>query len=515
MKEPEMRLTTAQLDRAAGVLLGQACGDALGVPYEFRRRLELHQLAEMKGGGLGPYAPGEWSDDTQMALCIVQVAAEGVDLTSQGAEDLVAEAFLEWRAHGASDIGNQTSAVLNAAPRGEGYSVGQRMRATSLALHARTGYTAGNGALMRTSVVGVAALDDAEATSRVARRLAELTHADPLAGDSCVIWSLAVRRAVLDGTFDGVREALTAIPEERRGWWRDVLVKAEQEPPTSFAPNGYTVTALQAAWSAIFHTPVPADTPAAGSFACLHLQDALQTAVHVGDDTDTVAAIAGALLGARWGASAVPARWRRVVHGWPQMRARDLSRLGVLAARKGKSDAQGWPAAAHFDDHVPPRPGVPHPADAGVILGTAITLDHGCDGVVSLCRKGAEDVPEHGVSATDHLEIWLIDSPELPDNPNLDFVIDDAARAVKALRAEGHRVLLHCVNAHSRTPTVAARYGCLLGRTVDEAIEQVNSTLRSHPEPDAHRVGAPARRPSLRTRSGSNRMLVAQRPPTG
>ncbi len=61
-----------------------------------------------------------------------------------------------------------------------------------------------------------------------------------------------------------------------------------------------------------------------------HLQDALHAAVRIGDDTDTVAAIAGALLGARWGASAVPEKWRRAVHGWPGRAAGDLVSLAAL-----------------------------------------------------------------------------------------------------------------------------------------------------------------------------------------
>jgi ADP-ribosyl-[dinitrogen reductase] hydrolase len=107
-----MTLTTAQVDRAAGVLLGQACGDALGVPYEFGTPPGPGVRAEMRGGGLGPYAPGEWSDDTQMALCIARVAATGVDLSSEIALDDVAQAFLDWQAGGATDIGNQTRTVL-------------------------------------------------------------------------------------------------------------------------------------------------------------------------------------------------------------------------------------------------------------------------------------------------------------------------------------------------------------------------------------------------------------------
>ena len=75
-----MPIRPITVDRAAGVLLGQACGDALGVPYE----LAAPPVGEavMKGGGLGPYEPGEWSDDTQMTLCVARVAADGLDLST-------------------------------------------------------------------------------------------------------------------------------------------------------------------------------------------------------------------------------------------------------------------------------------------------------------------------------------------------------------------------------------------------------------------------------------------------
>ena len=86
-----MTLTPAQVDRAAGVLLTQACGDALGVPYEFRTLPPVGEPAVMAGGGLGPYAPGEYSDDTQMAVCIAGTAARsGADLTDDASLDDVA-----------------------------------------------------------------------------------------------------------------------------------------------------------------------------------------------------------------------------------------------------------------------------------------------------------------------------------------------------------------------------------------------------------------------------------------
>jgi len=87
------------VSRARGAMLASACGDALGVPYEFAAPTDS---PEMIGGGLGPYEPGEWSDDTQMAICIAKVAAKGVSLTSEPALDLVGERFLDWLAGGAS-----------------------------------------------------------------------------------------------------------------------------------------------------------------------------------------------------------------------------------------------------------------------------------------------------------------------------------------------------------------------------------------------------------------------------
>ena len=92
----------------------------------------------------------------------------------------------------------------------------------------------------------------------------------------------------------------------RRGHER--LDEAEQARPRDFTRNGWVVEALQAAWCAIATTPVPADDPAAGAFRAGHLRLALESAVRGGRDADTVAAIAGGLLGAAYGASAVPAR---------------------------------------------------------------------------------------------------------------------------------------------------------------------------------------------------------------
>lgn len=314
-------LTEAQKDRASGVLLGQAVGDALGVPYEFGPRIPMG-TADMIGGGLGPYEPGEWSDDTQMASCIAQVTAAGGDLNTDEGLDAVAKRFLIWRDWGASDIGNLTRDVLHSVEPGP--ALARRMTEVSRSL--ALGDRAGNGALIRTGVVGLVSLYDREHGAEAAANAGSLTHAHLLCVESSVLWSEAVRVAVLLGRLD-VRGGLDLLPEESAHRWEAWIDEAESSDPNSFSPNGWTVTAFQAAWSSI-HATRHLDGAA-------HLEAALQTAVAIGDDTDTVAAIAGALLGARYGASAIPVQWADAVHGWPGLRGDDLRRLALDTALAG------------------------------------------------------------------------------------------------------------------------------------------------------------------------------------
>ncbi|WP_079054322.1 ADP-ribosylglycohydrolase family protein [Streptomyces graminilatus] len=469
-------------DRAAGVLIGAACGDALGVPYEFTPRLADDQQPAMIGGGLGPYKPGEYSDDTQMHVCIAAVAASGADLTSPIALDQIARNFHNWRASGATDIGNQTSAVLMAAHQSETGSPSEAMTAAADAYTARARYSAGNGSLMRTGIVALAYLDDPEGMAQAATLISSLTHSDPECIEACILWCSGIRTAVLEGTFDGVRQGIHLLPADRQDLWTSRLDEAEANPPHHWPSNGYVVTALQAAWSAITRTPVPEHAPERRSFPAQHFQLAAEAAVRAGNDTDTVAAIAGTLLGARWGLSAIPLAWQQAVNGWPSLTGPDLVRLAVLTARKGFDDADGWPTTARV-----PIPGyagegfvVPHPEDPGVLLGNLpLTEYRGAapvDAVVSLCRVGQAPI----LSGTDveHVRVWLVDKEG--SNQNLHYVLDQAAHQIVRLRKEGKRVLLHCVAGRSRTPAVAAAYSTLLGTPPQKALAEIYGALDQH-----------------------------------
>jgi ADP-ribosyl-[dinitrogen reductase] hydrolase len=449
-------------DRIAGTLLGMAAGDALGAGYEFESSPQGE--ISMIGGGLGPFAPGEWTDDTSMAVCIAEVTATGtVDVEAIG------DRFLAWAHSGPADIGTSTRRVLGRAGSGRDLP---DVAADYFAEHPKG--AAGNGALMRTAPIALAHLGDDDAIASAARAVAELTHADPLAGDSCVLWCVAIDRAVRERRLDGVHDGLALLPESRRGFWADALAASEEEPPRTFSRNGFTVTALQAAHAAITQTDIPAEDP------CLHLQHALVEAVRIGNDTDTVAAIAGMVLGARWGASAIPFAWRRMLHGWPGLRASDLTRLAILSARRGRPMSNGWPSAETVEGDGDPHFLVPLPGDEGVLLGNLASLADAVeqvDAVVSLCRVGTVQIP----AEVEHHEVWLVDKLEETANPNLAFVVHDAVEAIRSLRAEGKRVFLHCVAGASRTPTVAAAYLARHeGIPATEAVQRIAEAIPVH-----------------------------------
>ncbi|QYF91081.1 ADP-ribosylglycohydrolase family protein [Arthrobacter sp. PAMC25284] len=476
-----MKLTPLQNDRAAGVLVALASGDALGACYEFGAPLPDGAEVTMKGGGPFGFAPAEWTDDTSMAVPIAQALLEAASDagSSSPALTMVVRVWTAWASE-AKDVGAQTSSVIAAARRlasvaGRSKVTAADFGAAAAAFHARTGRSAGNGSLMRTAPLALAYLDrDPASLMAAAGALSALTHADPDAQEACGLWCVAIREAVLTGRLD-VRAGLSLLSPVRAALWLERIEVSERSRPRDFSRNGWVVEAFQGAWSAIHFAGLTSSGPA-------HLRAALEEAVRGGRDTDTVAAIAGGLLGAACGYTAVPFEWRRRLHGWPGLRARDLMMLGMELGRGEGRRPAAWPRAERQDYSMWGRTDalVQHPHDDGVWLGGVGSLSRvaelGIDAVVSLCRLGTLDVP--GVAPEEHATFWVIDSPIEKDNAHAAFALRDAAAAVERFRAEGKTVLLHCVRAESRTPTVAALYGArVAGITPLEALEDVRGVL--------------------------------------
>ena len=307
-------------DRAIGAVLGSAAGDALGAGYEFRPAVPEPTPIRMAGGGSFGWTPGEWTDDTSMAVPILRTMARGVDPASDTALDGLVAAWADW-ARTAPDVGIQTRNVLT----GLEARVASAARAAARQEHEYRGRSAGNGSLMRTAplVLGylTGAVDEELRLAEAARAISDLTHYESDTGDACVLWCVAIRKVVLTGELD-VMAGLDLLDLDKRRTWVDRIVTAEHSKPVDFTDsNGWVVSAFQAAYAAVRKST--------------SLEDALVRAVRTGNDTDTVAAIAGGLAGALYGVSALPTEWRELLHGWPALRADDLVALSeqALSAR--------------------------------------------------------------------------------------------------------------------------------------------------------------------------------------
>lgn len=441
-------------DRGVGAVVASAAGDALGAGYEFGPPLADDVAVAMVGGGSFGWAPGEWTDDTQMAVCILDGLSRG-DTDPAAASD----AFRTWFSSGPADVGVQTSAVLRSA--------GSLAQAAAEYHRAHPDRSAGNGSLMRTGPIALAAPGRPDEIATLAVEFSALTHADPDCLDACALWSVAIDHSIHHAPgaeavwsyADALRVGLDHLPADRRDRWAGLISEAEIASPREFTRNGWVVHAFQAALAAAQSTPVPR-----AHHAPDHLRRSLEAAVRVGGDTDTVAAIAGSLLGARWGATAVPVEWRRILHGrgaeaddaWTASR---LDTAARWAANGGAPGANGWPGCdsllGHYRSSAAP---VGRDSElAGVRFGDVTTLadavKEGADVVVSLCRMGTRDVPDH----VEHHVIGIHDT-ESADNPNLVWVLTDLVDTVAAAVADGRRVFVHCVAAENRTPTVAAAW---------------------------------------------------------
>lgn len=305
-------MTTDEIERARfrGCLLGLAVGDALGTTLEFKAPGSFAPIDDMVGGGPFDLQPGQWTDDTSMALCLAHslLYREGFDAADQ------MNRYCNWYRHGylsstgaCFDIGNTVRQALERyLDGGPAFSGSEDPRA------------AGNGSLMR---LAPAAMYYAHRPEELAERAADssrTTHAAAEALDACRLFALQLRAALLGGDRAQVLQAPDLVldtPALRALAVRDHAAV----PATQIRGTGYVVDALSAALWCFATTDGYAD--------------AVLRAANLGDDADTTAAICGQLAGAFYGVDGIPAAWRA--------RVQDAADIVTLADRLHAASVAG------------------------------------------------------------------------------------------------------------------------------------------------------------------------------
>ncbi|MQW94101.1 ADP-ribosylglycohydrolase family protein [Sinorhizobium fredii] len=256
-------------DRAIGALVGLAVGDAVGTTLEFKSRDSYEHLTDMVGGGPFGLAPGEWTDDTSMALCLADSLIANDGKIDQA--DLL-ERFVRWWRLGENshsgrcfDIGNTTTRALEAY-----------RQSGSLVNNAEENRQA-NGSIMRLAPAVIAAKAKTDAQV-LAVLQGETTHAAPEPKMACSVMAGVLWDAILTGF----------VPP--------YVSRLGQTPRALVSSSGHVWRTFDAACWAVAST--------------LTFKDAVLAAANLGDDADTVAAVAGQIAGAIYGYGAIPQDWR-------------------------------------------------------------------------------------------------------------------------------------------------------------------------------------------------------------
>jgi ADP-ribosyl-[dinitrogen reductase] hydrolase len=311
-------LATASLSRALGALFGLAVGDALGTTNEFKPlpapafpTLATGPVADVIGGGPFGLAAGEVTDDTQMAACLADAFAKASALSP----GQLAARYLAWRSV-AFDVGVQISQCLELIRGGDGPELAGRRLWEQKGRH-----PAGNGALMRTAVIGVMFAGAPEARRQASWLDAAITHFDPRCLLACAAYNASIGHALTERPSPAsmVRAAeaeLAAAADELRGCHPDLraeidaaeralagdLAAARDDDPELYGDElhlhrtaGFVRVAFRLAYWELLH---------AADYA-----SAVIDATNRGGDADTNAAIVGGLWGALVGIDGLPRAW--------------------------------------------------------------------------------------------------------------------------------------------------------------------------------------------------------------
>jgi len=260
-----------KLDRMKGSFFGLAIGDALGVPLEFHKRDELPKVTEMIGQGPFNLKPGDWTDDTSMALCITDSL---IEMGRFDEEDIMRN-FVQWRQTGfmshnskCFDIGTTTQEALNNyIADGNPYA-------------GRTeDWSSGNGSIMRLAPIPIFYNRNINECIKYGELQGNITHRSVECVNGCK------QLSHLLGSLYGGAALHTLID----------INQVVNKPREQVSSSGYVVHTLDAAYWSVANHP--------------GFEQALIAAVNLGDDSDTVGAVTGQIAGAMYGYSNIPERW--------------------------------------------------------------------------------------------------------------------------------------------------------------------------------------------------------------
>jgi len=273
-------------DRFKGCLLGLACGDAVGTTVEFQPRGSFEPVTEMVGGGPFHLKPGQWTDDTSMALCLAEslIECNGFDPFDQ------MQRYCRWRAEGhlsstgkCFDIGNTVAEALNNfIATNEPYSGPTRE------------HSAGNGSIMRLAPVPMFYHYSLTDTVYFSGDSSRTTHGALECVEACQLFGAILHHALSGKSKDDILFSTSEVTSKNVR----AIARGEYKNKTDkdIKGSGYVIDSLEAALWCFLNTD--------------NYKDAVLKAVNLGDDADTTAAVCGQLAGAYYGIQGIPIHWR-------------------------------------------------------------------------------------------------------------------------------------------------------------------------------------------------------------
>lgn len=286
-------------DRFLGVLLGAAAGESLGNPYEFRKQAEISNPREIVGGRL--FGAGEPTDDIELTLALLRSLVHRRKLEL----DDVAQGYLRWFNNKPKDVGNLTRAALENLRAGD-----PPTQSGALAWEDSGRKSAGNGSVMCCAPIGLLHVKSLEGLADDAAAVSRITHYDPRCVGACVAVTTAVAllvRGDQDAEEAASRAASAggAISDDVRAAIERGVNKKPEQIICDGDDLGFVLVTLELAFSALT--------------SASNLEEGLVAVVSRGGDTDTNGAVAGALLGAKFGKSQIPERWSSKLKAGPEL----------------------------------------------------------------------------------------------------------------------------------------------------------------------------------------------------